>query len=201
MLESYYIYDYTEFYGTSLNKAFRFSHGLIRVAIALFVLLGLNFLILVTMKKSIKNKIKLTRSNQNVFGDAPLTILSRTTSTIPRTGTAKSKSNRRSVGSSSARQAERNVTVMILVSGFNYLLGHIHGFVTYCVLIEPSVFKSCYASLTLYLFYVSYVTPLFIYFACNKLFRSYALGYIKKRRQVGDASSMLAERSRMPRIN
>lgn len=67
-------------------------------------------------------------------------------------------------------QAENKATTMVIVRNINYGLGHMLILIYYCFLIEPSVLKTCVQKLAVVPFYVSYATPLFLYYF-NKTFK------------------------------
>jgi hypothetical protein len=88
-----------------------------------------------------------------------------------------SVNSRRRLTNNNTNASARNVTIMIVVIGCNYLCGHVTSFVKYLFLIDsPSPFRSCFTAISELLFYLSYLTPFFIYFAFNRVFRSYAFG-------------------------
>jgi hypothetical protein len=167
--QSYYTYAYTDFTYTEAGVAFGFVHGLVRDVIIMLALVILNGFILFIMKKSFERKRRMVNAGPTINGDAA-TLRS-----------ARSQSSTSAVNAHDA--AERNVTIMIVANGLNYFVGHFAPFVKYCVLTSPSVLRSCVTGLSLIVFYWSYVSPFFIYFSCNKLFRQYAL--CSRRGRVG----------------
>jgi hypothetical protein len=191
---SYYVYEYTDFSRSETNVVFRFMHGFTRDAFALIAILLLNLLILLTMKKTIKKKRELNGHmtvNKADLAVIPSRATFSTASSKTRNG-GESKTTNGSKSEESASSAERNIKIMLVASGVNYFFGHVFMFVSYCVLIKPSVFRTCFFNMTLVFFYASYMTPFFIYFACNKLFRSYALGMRKRIDRVNTTSRSVA---------
>jgi hypothetical protein len=172
---SFYTYEYAEFSYTKTSFALRLMHGLFRDGVCMIVLVILNVLILLTMKQSFKRKRRMTAA------------------TSPSTVTVASSST-------AAHNAERNVIIMIVLNGVNYFAGHLIIFVKYCVFTRPSAMSSCLLSLGLFAMNCSYVTPFFIYFACNKLFRVYALGG-KRSGQSGGTRSVPKQSMATSRIN
>jgi hypothetical protein len=88
----------------------------------------------------------------------------------------KSKRGEKSNALKQAVEAERKVVLMIVISGVNYFVGHLLVFVGCCVLIERSGFRSCLLNISDLTLYISYMSPFFIYFFCNRQFRAYAQG-------------------------
>jgi hypothetical protein len=156
-----------------------------RDVIIMFGLIILNGLILATMKRSLQRKRRLTTT-------AVSTTVGRSEQTTSRS--VKSRQN-----SNANNSAERNVIIMVVINGANYFLGHFTSFLQYCVFNEAIVFSSCMSGLTLIVFYISYVSPLFIYFACNKLFRQYAMCGSRGRVGVRGGVSVMNERSNFNR--
>lgn len=176
----YFVYEYTEFSKTSLNTGLRLWHGLSRDVIIIVLLVVLNIMILITMKRSTRKKKKLL-----------LTNTSQVATRVEQTNSQPSSSHKKPSSLATAQDAERNMTLMIVLSGVNYFIGHSPSFIFYCVLFnKPSVFRSCFRGITLFLFYLVYVTPFFIYFGVNRIFRSYALCITRKKPRVGDLSSI-----------
>jgi hypothetical protein len=144
------------------------------------------------MKKSIKKKRELNRRGTTTTANSELaaanTIAPSSATVATRTRAVEIGRIRKASAAQNANEAERNVKIMIVVSGVNYFLGHVYMFISYCILIRPSVFRTCFFNITLVFFYTSYMTPFFIYFACNKLFRSYALGYKRDGSRVGSTT-------------
>jgi hypothetical protein len=165
----YFLYEYTEFASTDLSKVFSRGHGMLRDVITLVVLVILNGMILLTIKRSVQMKKNMTMSGGNAQQQAA--VVKR-----PKHGSVRA-----------AEEAQRNVTIMIVLIGINYFGGHFTSFVRYLFLVDkPSPFRSCFVAISEFLFYLSYVTPFFIYFGYNKVFRAYALGL--KRPRVAEIS-------------
>jgi cation transporter-like permease len=186
---SYYTYEYTDFVNTQTYFVFRFMNGMVRDVILLVLLLVLNGLILSTMKRSLERKRRMTLTTLNP--------------TVTGGNLVQSVGRKRSVATSAATRnqavndAERNVTIMIVASGVNYFVGHVVMFVKNCVFTKPSVVTSCLQGIGVFVFYASYASPFFIYFAFNKLFRSYAFG--KRNVNTGIANRSIAASRTNPR--
>ncbi len=149
---SYYVYEYSDFSRSQTNVAFRLMHGLTRDVVCLFVIVIMNFFILLTIKKSIKKKSKLsgrgTTETVNSELVASNTIANSSTGVI-RTRAVEIGGKARASAAQNANDAERNAKIMIVVSGMNYFLGHVYMFIAHCILIEPSVFRTCFFNIQL----------------------------------------------------
>lgn len=166
----YYFYEYNSFHNSKPDKAFKVVHGVTRDVITLIIIVILNALILISLKKKMSNKKKLTSinvgtTNQNASRtDASVTQHPSTTLAVSG-GKAKEKHSR-------ADRAASKATTMVIMIGVNYLFGHGLMFIYYCFLINPSVFKSCLFDLALAFLFISFATPFFIYYLFNKNFKT-----------------------------
>lgn len=147
----FFVYEYTEFSYTDLNSSFKIAHGLMRDGVLLILSVMLNILLMFKLKKIMKKKIRI--STVSLDGSK---LTSRQSSTLI-----------------NARRAHKNMAIMMIVSGLNYLIGHAPSFIKYCFMVTPSQFRSCFTLVSLVLFYSSYATPFFIYVTFNKMFRSH----------------------------
>lgn len=111
----YFLYEYTEFSYTDANSVLKFAHGIMRDVALLFISMFLNILLLMTMKKSIAKKKNLIKSNATITQPTAMTVSSGRPSIAP----VKKPSQQ----ISSARRAERNMTVMLIITGIQYFFG------------------------------------------------------------------------------
>lgn len=162
----YYKYELSDFAYSEADVVFRFIHGIVRDVLILVALLVLNAMLVLTMHNATRKRIELTGGAQ--------VAARKVSNSAMQLGAGHHGERHNSVLVRQAVQAEHNVRVMMLANGLNYLLGHVWSFVAYCALLEPSVFRSCFVQIALGPFYASYVTPFFVYLACNKKFRAYA---------------------------
>ena len=160
----FYIYSYTAFAQTDLYKMFRIAHGLVRDVICLVLFFIFNFIILITVRSRMSDKRKLNQLPRN-----PLTL---------------SQLHHHSfVLAANIEKSERTevkAAAMVVVVGVNYFFGHFIPLVYYCFMWKPSVFRTCLAQIGLLPFYISYVTPFFIYAAFNRTFRNHLKKLFRK---------------------
>jgi hypothetical protein len=195
---SYYIYEYTSFAFTYTGSTLFFVHGIVRDVVLLVILLIMNMCILFTMKRSFRNKRRLTTASEPSARNQVQTIATVGPSIANRTSKVRKSHAQQNTA---ANDAERNVIIMIVFNGLNYFAGHVFAFLKYCVFTQPSVVASCVEGTGLIVFYWSYVGPFFIYFSCNKLFRQYAMcgrrgGLIRRSGQSRPAVSVALSRHR-----
>lgn len=167
-----FVYEYTSFAYTKLAEGFRVWHSLSRDVITIFIFIFLDVLILITLRQSVKKKLRIL----NHTGSGVATNSNQADSSSTKTSKKRPiLTARQTDRTTHAQQAERNFTMSIVISNLNFFIGHspifIHAIVLYN---NPSEFKNCLAHITLFMFYLSYVTPFFIYFTTNRVFRNYA---------------------------
>ena len=139
-----YDFGYTQFYYTDFAHTLRIMHTMLRDVSAFILLIILNFLILITFKKSMERKKKILRQNQKHNGSKNFTCI---------------------------EKADRNNTRLIFFSGINYMMGHIGPILVYMPFDESTDFWSCFFDIHLLPFYLSYFFTFFLYFSFNKQFR------------------------------
>ena len=151
-LKRYYKFSYTVFYNSITAKFFRIGHTFLRDIIPLVILFIFNISLVLTLKKTVKRKIRLNsnRDNQN-----------------------------QSV--STALKAQKNNMKIIIYSGLNFIIGHFwFVLLNFSWLIPITTnFWSCFHYICNIFIYSSYLFNTVLYFIFNKFFRRQTLRNIK----------------------
>lgn len=194
----------SDFYATPFSELLKSLHTLIRDALIVIALIVLNIFILRTLKKSIKNKRKLLLRPTSESVTTQLRSFEKESSMRNENNRKNSdetsfcltngeQSDRKRAQSfdlikvrltqsqsiSHADYIERRTKIMVILTGVNYIVGHFPSILFYLPLGFDSPEWICLRHLNLIFFYVSYVTPFFVYFAFNNLFRLYLLKFLK----------------------
>lgn len=170
---TYFAYELTEFSSSTFAVVLQLWETLHRDAIVMILLVILNTFILIKFKETMSKKRNRMQKLSIIPNPATHETNASVNSTRP---TATSNAQMQSV-----EAAERNLTIMIVMTGINYIIGHTATFVNQAIffgVLSPT--KDCLIKMSLFFFYFSYSTPFLIYVSVNKLFRSYAFGFIKR---------------------
>lgn len=152
---SYYMTSYTDFQKLTLDKYIRFAQSIFREDMILLVIVCINTLIVISVRRSINNKGRMYGTQQRKLSQVKH-ILNR------------------------GEKAKTKAKIMVTVIGINYTLGHIPLSIYYLPFVPKTHFWSCFYVISWIPFYLSYTLSLFVYFKFNTFFRSTLISYFKR---------------------
>jgi hypothetical protein len=143
-------------------------------------LLIINWLILVQMQQSTKRRLKMAGAHKKE-NPAPTTTATLTVAEGGSAAPAMSATASRSV--IAAQKAERKRSIMIVLTGLNYMLGHslyivftLNGF----IIVSGDPTWTCVAFAAKILLSIAYSTPIFFYYFFNTHFYKFANTNLKR---------------------
>jgi hypothetical protein len=162
---SYFVVSKPSFYNTNAGKYLRLLHSFLRDILVPFCLLIINIYILLILRRLRKKKAVLQKSGSS------------STSNNNNIGLTASKSQ--------SLRAENRKVKMIVAIGVNYFIGHLMIIIYYFTLNDGGLFWFFIHSVGDIFFYISYITPFFIYYYGNNHFKNYInrrIFHMKRRR-------------------
>ena len=133
-------------------KTLFFIHSVVRDGLSILIVLLLNVITMQFMKKALSAKMNMSRKSGE-------------------------QSNNSSSNNNKIANAEKNVTNLVIVSGFITILGHIL-FLIYHLPIDIIHNDDCLNMISSILFYFSYSFNFFIYYMFNLHFKNYFKRYL-----------------------
>lgn len=175
---SYFTYEFTDFFFSNVERGFQLMETLGRDAIVIFFLIIFNIIIMIKFQQTMtKKKIRAQAAYLNPVvlsnGSGSAETNNASTPSKLRAKTPKSKLIE------TVQSAERNHTIMVILTGVIYIVGHSTYFFVQAILYNAnSEYNDCLVKLTVTIFFFSYVIPFFVYAGVNKVFRAYAFGWM-----------------------
>jgi hypothetical protein len=178
LVTEYYNYYYTNFGDFAFSPAstywtlIRFLFRDLGLTIAL---LAINWLILAQMRQSTKRRLKMAGAHKTENA-VPTTTATATLTVVEGSAAAPAMSATASRSVLAAQRAERKRSIMIVLTGVNYIFGHLL-FIVYTIngyIIKTSTTESyCVAYAAKTLLSIAYSTPFFFYYFFNTHFNKF----------------------------
>jgi hypothetical protein len=161
---TYYVYVFNEFGQTQIFYGLTLATSIFRDLFLVIVIIILNILILIEIKKATKRRIALTHRID----------LKETRNTVP-----EAVSFQMSESVMKALKAEKQKAKMIFLSGLNFAIGHLAWLIfslcnTFIPYFSNSSAYGCVDLVADFFLYVSYATPFFFYYYFNMQFKKFA---------------------------
>jgi hypothetical protein len=143
-----YFYEYNDFGESSVYSDLAAANAIVRDGVFLIILLSLNLMILISLKKTTERRRILTKNNTNQ------NLLS------------------------ASQNAENKKLIMVLAIGLNYTIGHLPYFVWTIMTLFFNDYGTCYYKFVYFVYLMSYADGIFFYFFFNNIFKRFLIGFI-----------------------